>query len=82
MVRIDNESGHIFKVPPSQLQNKSGRDYFQQGIRLNDHEVYFSRFDLNVEHQANCCSLSTDVALCCAGPIVMVMKDKPVVLLS
>ena len=51
MVRIDNESGHIFKVPPSQLQNKSGRDYFQHGIRLNAHEVYFSRFDLNVEQQ-------------------------------
>nr|WP_320114640.1 sensor domain-containing diguanylate cyclase [uncultured Desulfuromonas sp.] len=67
MVRIDNKSGRIFKVSPSQLQNKSGRDYFQQGIRLNAHEVYFSRFDLNVEQQQ--IVVPYQPTLRCAAPV-------------
>lgn len=50
VVRIDSESGHAYKVDEKHLQNKSQRDYFQQGIQLENRNVYFSRFDLNVEH--------------------------------
>lgn len=48
LVRINNVGG-LVAVPPAQLQNKSGRYYFQQGVTLASGEVYISPFDLNVE---------------------------------
>ncbi|WP_321530015.1 sensor domain-containing diguanylate cyclase [uncultured Desulfuromonas sp.] len=49
VVRIDTASGHAYKLNEEQLQDKSQRDYFQQAIQLKNRNVYFSRFDLNIE---------------------------------
>jgi diguanylate cyclase (GGDEF)-like protein len=48
-VRIDRVADRAYRVDASRLQDKSGREYFQQGIRLSENGVYFSRLDLNVE---------------------------------
>ena len=37
-------------VPPEGLQNKSGRFYFSESMRLTSREVYVSPLDLNIEH--------------------------------
>jgi PAS domain S-box-containing protein len=47
LVRVDH-NGLI--VPPSALQDKSGRPYFQKASALAPGMMYLSAFDLNVEH--------------------------------
>ena len=42
--------GQSTAVPPRELQDKSGRDYFTAAIGLAPGQVYVSRLDLNVEH--------------------------------
>ncbi|MEZ5701332.1 MAG: PAS domain S-box protein [Burkholderiaceae bacterium] len=49
MVRVDSVNGQVVVVSADQLQDKSDRYYFQQGIRLPAGQVYLSRFDLNIE---------------------------------
>jgi len=49
-IRIDADSGLAYKVEKGQLQDKSGRAYFQQGRQLSPGQVFFSPLDLNVEN--------------------------------
>ncbi|HEY9096606.1 MAG TPA: PAS domain S-box protein [Hydrogenophaga sp.] len=49
LVRVDSVNGQVVVVSADQLQDKSERYYFQQGIKLPAGQVYLSRFDLNVE---------------------------------
>lgn len=48
-VRVDFNDGRPMAVPEGQLQDKSGRYYFERSRRLQRGEVYVSPFDLNVE---------------------------------
>lgn len=50
VVRVNNRFGSAWLVPEEQLQNKSGRPYFQQSIGLGPGEIAISPFDLNIEH--------------------------------
>jgi signal transduction histidine kinase len=47
-VNLVEGQGHI--VSQEQLQAKSDRYYFREAWQLDRHEVFVSRFDLNVEH--------------------------------
>ena len=49
-IRINLGSGHPYIVPKDQLQDKSGRYYFKNTLRLNDGEIFISPMDLNIEH--------------------------------
>jgi|GEM_PF-3987998 len=49
LVRI-NGGEEIIIVPPSQLQDKGSRPYFNSGMRLNPGELYFTRIELNREN--------------------------------
>jgi len=49
-IRVNAVGGDQRAVPPGELQDKSGRDYFTSAIGLAPGEVYVSRLDLNVEH--------------------------------
>lgn len=50
VVRVDLEDGKPVVVPDAQLQDKSGRYFFQDAIRLRPGEIYVSPFDLSVEN--------------------------------
>ena len=50
VVRVDYRNGHPAVVPDGQLQNKAGRYYFEDTLKLSAGEVYISPFDLNIEH--------------------------------
>ena len=51
LMRVDRErNGVITQIPQKALQNKSNRDYFTNFMKLKEHEIGFSKFDLNVEH--------------------------------
>jgi diguanylate cyclase (GGDEF)-like protein len=50
MIRVQRDGEMIRVTPRDQLQNKSNRYYFQEGIRLNPGEIHISPLDLNVEH--------------------------------
>jgi len=50
ILRINQNEGNLSVVPKSQLQDKSQRNYVQRGLKLKDHQVYISAFDLNTEH--------------------------------
>ncbi len=50
IVRVDRAGQHNSRVVPSQdLQNKAGRYYFSDTIKLGPGEIYLSPFDLNIE---------------------------------
>ena len=49
VVRINWNSGALSAVPDDRLQDKSSRDYVQEGMKLAAGEIYVSAFDLNVE---------------------------------
>jgi len=49
VVRINFNSGNPYIVPEDQLQFKGDRYYFENAIRLEKEDVYFSPFDLNIE---------------------------------
>lgn len=48
-IRIDTDKNQSRAIPENNLQNKSNRYYFTDAVKLNQGEIYFSRFDLNVE---------------------------------
>ncbi|WP_321402291.1 diguanylate cyclase [Maridesulfovibrio sp.] len=48
LVRVNITDGQPLRIFGQYLQDKSGRDYFQEARKLKD-EVYVSRFDLNME---------------------------------
>jgi two-component system NtrC family sensor kinase len=50
IVRIDRSNERIIIVPPSALQNKSDRYYFQQASGLPPAILYISPIDLNIEN--------------------------------
>ena len=49
--RVNYHSGKSSIVPREDLQNKGSRYYFKESIVLNEHELFFSPLDLNVEHE-------------------------------
>jgi signal transduction histidine kinase len=50
-IRVNYNSGRPGRVPERKLQDKASRYYFQKAIALGRGEVFFSPFDLNVEHE-------------------------------
>lgn len=50
VIRINYNDGKPVIVAREQLQNKSGRYYFNDSIKLNRGEIFVSPLDLNVEH--------------------------------
>lgn len=50
LVRINHRQGRTTVTPRQALQDKSGRDYVQQGLKLRAGELLASRVDLNIEH--------------------------------
>lgn len=49
-LRVNWDGGHSRVVPVDQLQNKSGRYYVEQALRLERGAIYHSPFDLNLEN--------------------------------
>lgn len=49
-IRIDRHQTGPDITPRSDLQNKSGRYYFNETIRLSQDQIYISPLDLNIEH--------------------------------
>jgi diguanylate cyclase len=49
-IRVNNMREGQVIVPRSALQNKSGRYYFQDSVKLEQGEIYISPLDLNVEN--------------------------------
>jgi len=50
VIRANYNNGKPTLAPEQALQDKSNRYYFQEGLKLKQHEVYASPFDLNIEH--------------------------------
>ena len=48
-IRVDSDNGMVRVIPAERLQDKSSRYYFTEAISLAPGQIYFSRFDLNVE---------------------------------
>ena len=48
-VKIEIEKGVLKIIPGAELQNKSGKPYFQNSITLQPNNIYVSPFDLNME---------------------------------
>lgn len=51
VVRANYNNGKPALAAAAELQNKSNRYYFQEGLKLKRGEVYVSPFDLNIEHE-------------------------------
>lgn len=49
-IRVNSVSGKVWRVAENGLQDKSGRDYFQEAAKLPDESLRLSRLDLNIEH--------------------------------
>lgn len=49
-LRVNHREGVTQVLPANELQDKSQRYYFQQGIALPPGQIYLSPLDLNVEH--------------------------------
>ncbi len=49
-LRIDLKEENPVFIEESRLQFKGDRYYFQDTFELNEEEIYFSPFDLNIEH--------------------------------
>lgn len=50
LIRVDLRDGRATAVSEADLQNKKGRYYFTDSIRLSEGEIYVSPLDLNIEH--------------------------------
>lgn len=48
-MRVDTVNGQSSVVSEDRLQDKSSRYYFTEAMKMRPGELYFSRFDLNVE---------------------------------
>lgn len=51
-VRCEQKDRSVFCLPDEELQDKSDRYYFQQGMKVAAGQTFLSRLDLNVEHWA------------------------------
>ncbi|PLX42580.1 MAG: hypothetical protein C0608_02850 [Deltaproteobacteria bacterium] len=49
LVRINYNDGNPSAVAQADLQNKSGRYYFEDTLKLNEGEIFISPLDLNIE---------------------------------
>jgi signal transduction histidine kinase len=49
-VRVDWQGDTPVLVPVERLQDKADRNYTRQGLKLERGEIFYSEFDLNVEH--------------------------------
>jgi hypothetical protein len=49
-IRVNSKEGHTVLAAPSELQNKSGRYYFEDARKLDFGKVYVSELDLNIEN--------------------------------
>lgn len=49
-VRVNSTGGKVWRVAEKELQDKSGRDYFQEAVSLPANSLRLSRLDLNIEH--------------------------------
>ncbi len=49
VVRVDYDGTRTRRMPQSELQNKTGRYYFQEAMQLPPGQIYISRLDLNQE---------------------------------
>lgn len=49
-VRVNSIGGKVWRVAERELQDKSGRDYFQEAVSLPADSLRLSRLDLNIEH--------------------------------
>ncbi|WP_461209443.1 response regulator [Desulfocurvus sp. DL9XJH121] len=50
LLRVNYNYGAPGGVPEDELQNKSGRYYFTESMKLGPGEIYVSPFDLNIEN--------------------------------
>ncbi|WP_243546969.1 hybrid sensor histidine kinase/response regulator [Pseudodesulfovibrio tunisiensis] len=50
LVRVNDNNGNPKAVPKSKLQNKAGRYYVTEGLKLPVGGIYVSPLDLNIEH--------------------------------
>lgn len=50
LVRVNYNNGRPIVVRDEDLQDKSGRYYFSETMKLGKGEIYLSPFDLNIEH--------------------------------
>ncbi len=50
VIRANYDQGSPSLASSSSLQNKKDRYYFQEAIKLTQHEIFLSRLDLNVEN--------------------------------
>jgi diguanylate cyclase (GGDEF)-like protein/PAS domain S-box-containing protein len=50
IVRVDSNAGKPAAVPDGKLQNKGGRYFFTDSLKLAAGEIYVSPLDLNIEH--------------------------------
>ncbi|MBU0689821.1 MAG: diguanylate cyclase [Gammaproteobacteria bacterium] len=49
-LRVDSKGGKVWRVAENELQDKSGRDYFQEAVSLPGNSLRLSHLDLNIEH--------------------------------
>lgn len=49
-IRVDWRGNAPTLIPVDRLQDKADRNYTRQGLKLERNEVFYSAFDLNVEH--------------------------------
>lgn len=50
IVKVMRHNDQVIQVPPSQLQNKAGRDYVEETLKLPRGSVYTSEINLNREY--------------------------------
>lgn len=50
VVRVNFNDGKPAVVPPGELQNKAGRYFFRDTLKLDRGEIFISPLDLNIEH--------------------------------
>lgn len=51
VIRVNLNAGKAEVTPAAELQDKSGRYFFRDSVRLSEGEVYVSPLDLNIEHR-------------------------------
>ena len=49
LIRVERNHQIVRATSPSELQNKSGRDYYNEIIKLPNDSIYYSKIDLNKE---------------------------------
>ena len=52
LIRINYSDSGSYVVPTHELQNKADRYYFTDSIGLKPRQIFISRLDLNIEHDA------------------------------